>query len=248
MTGANKTLETVVQSVVTRGLKPDVPMKDSGIEWLGEVPEHWEVRRLKTVARLIMGQSPASEDCSPEPVGIPFLQGCAEFGPHHPRPVQYCRAPSKVSPANAILISVRAPVGRLNVADQEYGIGRGLCAIIPYEDSLLADFARYEFEVIGHGFAMASTGSTYDAVSIGDVGAQLTIIPPLSEQTAIVEYLERATADIDAAIARANREIELLDEYRTRLIADVVTGKLDVREAAASLPEVDPLKMEEESS
>ena len=60
--------------------------------------------------------------------------------------------------------------------------------------------------------------------------------PPLSEQTAIVEYLDKATTDIDAAIARARREIELLKEYRTRLIADVVTGKLDVRKAAAQLP------------
>jgi type I restriction enzyme S subunit len=66
-------------------------------------------------------------------------------------------------------------------------------------------------------------------------------LPPLPEQTAIIEYIEEASADIDSAIARAEREIELLEEYRTRLIADVVTGKLDVREAAAALPEVDSL-------
>ncbi len=63
------------------------------------------------------------------------------------------------------------------------------------------------------------------------------LLPPLSEQTAIVEYLSKATADIDTAIERARREIELLREYRTRLIADVVTGRLDVRKAATSLPE-----------
>lgn len=61
-------------------------------------------------------------------------------------------------------------------------------------------------------------------------------LPPLPEQTAIVEYLEKATADINAATNRARREIELLKEYRTRLSADVVTGKLDVREAANVLP------------
>ena len=63
------------------------------------------------------------------------------------------------------------------------------------------------------------------------------IVPPLPEQAAIVEYLDKATADVDAAIARARRHVELLREYRTRLIADVVTGKLDVREAAATLSE-----------
>jgi len=66
-------------------------------------------------------------------------------------------------------------------------------------------------------------------------------VPPYSEQAAILEHLDQATADIDTTITRAEREIELLNEYRTRLIADVVTGKLDVRDAAAALPEVDPL-------
>ena len=73
------------------------------------------------------------------------------------------------------------------------------------------------------------------------------VVPPLPEQTAIVEYLDQATADIDTTISRAEREIELLNEYRTRLIADVVTGKLDVRDAAAALPEVDPLAEDEDA-
>ena len=69
-----------------------------------------------------------------------------------------------------------------------------------------------------------------------ELGSALVLVPPLPEQTAIVEHLDKATADIDAGIARAHRQIELLREYRTRLIADVVTGKLDVREAAANVP------------
>ena len=63
------------------------------------------------------------------------------------------------------------------------------------------------------------------------------LTPPVAEQTAIVRYLDNETSDIDAAIARTHRQIELIEEYRTRLIADVVTGKLDVREAAAGLPD-----------
>ena len=62
------------------------------------------------------------------------------------------------------------------------------------------------------------------------------LLPPISEQIAIVEYLDKATANIDAAIARARRQVELMQEHRARLVADVVTGKLDVREAAARLP------------
>ena len=67
------------------------------------------------------------------------------------------------------------------------------------------------------------------------------LLPPLPEQTAIAEYLDRATADIDTTIAQSRRQVGLFTEYRTRLIADVVTGKLDVRKAAAALPEIDPL-------
>lgn len=225
----------IIHQAVIRGLDPDVPLKDSGVEWLGVVPEHWRLVRLKNATRLIMGQSPPSDNCSHERIGVAFLQGCAEFGPVHPRPVQYCSAPPKLSPLNAILMSVRAPVGRLNFADQEYGIGRGLCAIIPNEELFAPIFARYALEVIGHGFAISSTGSTYDAVSIGDVGIQPTILPPLPEQATIVQHLNEATADIGTAVNRAQLEIGLLKEYRTRLITDLITGKLDARETTARL-------------
>ena len=84
-------------------------------------------------------------------------------------------------------------------------------------------------------------GTAQKVLNLGDLRDFDIAVPPPSEQAAIVGYLDQATADIDTAITRAEREIELLNEYRTRLIADVVTGKLDVREAAAALPEVDPL-------
>ena len=217
---------------MTADLKPYPSYKPSGVEWLGDVPTHWEVRRLKQAVTLMMGQSPPGDECSEKPIGLPFLQGCAEFGERNPSPGQFCRAPQKISPIGAILLSVRAPVGRLNIADQEYGIGRGLCALLPHKRILQTAFARYHLEVLEHGLRLASTGSTYDAVSVGDVGNQPLLVPPLAEQAAIAAYLDRQTAAIDASMARAQREIELLSEYRTRLIADVVTGQVDVREAA----------------
>ena len=216
---------------MTADLKPYPHYKPSGVEWLGDVPAHWEMRRLKQAVTLMMGQSPPGSECSDKPIGLPFLQGCAEFGERHPSPVQFCRAPKKVSPMGAILLSVRAPVGRLNIADQEYGIGRGLCALLPHQRVLQTAFARYQLEVLEHGLRLASTGSTYDAVSVGDVGTQPLLVPPLGEQAAIAAYLDKQTAAIAAAMARAQREIDLLSEYRTRLIADVVTGQVDVREA-----------------
>ncbi|HHY39552.1 MAG TPA: hypothetical protein GX507_11615 [Clostridia bacterium] len=232
--------QAVTGKIDVRTCEPYPAYKPSGVEWLGQVPEHWEVRRLKNATHLIMGQSPPSDDCSTEPIGLPFLQGCAEFGHVHPHAKQFCRRPVKVSPVGAILVSVRAPVGRINVADQEYGIGRGLCAVVPVESLLDKTFVRYTLSASVDGLAMSSTGSTYDAVSVSDIGNHCLPLPPLPEQTAIVEYLDAQTAKIDAAISATRREIELLREYRTRLIADVVTGKVDVREVAAQLPEEPP--------
>jgi type I restriction enzyme S subunit len=85
-----------------------------------------------------------------------------------------------------------------------------------------------------------SVGTAYPAIAEGRLGSFYVPVPPLPEQTAIVEYLDAHTAKLDAAVAAARREIELLREFRERLIADVVTGKVDVRQVAAQLPEEPP--------
>lgn len=226
----------MLRGAVTRGIDGDVQLRASGVPWIGDVPEHWEVRRLKQCARLVMGQSPPGHACSLLP-GRPFLQGCAEFGDRHPVPEQSCERPNKVAPQGSILLSVRAPVGRLNRANTEYGIGRGLCAILPYPADLQTDFAYYQLEALKEHLLASATGSTYDAVSVSDIGNHVILLPPKAEQARIASYLDGATANFEASVSGVRREIELLTEYRTRLIADVVTGRLDVREAADGLPE-----------
>ena len=222
-----------IHDAVTRGLNEDAPLKPSGVEWLRDIPAHWDTRRLKYSAKTIMGQSPSSYDCDETPIGPPFLQGCAEFQERHPKPVLYCRAPKKISPTGAILLSVRAPVGRLNIADQEYAIGRGLCAIIPDNKNLDTTFAYYHLQAVTTGLRLASTGSIFDAVRLRDVRNQPIITPPLPEQRAIADYLDAKTAAIDAAIAHYERMAELVAEYWTVLVADAVTGRIDLRQEAA---------------
>ena len=212
-----------------RALKPYPDYTDSGVEWLGNVPAHWHARRLKNVAGLIMGQSPSSEDCSTARIGLPFIQGCAEFGSDHPEPVQFCLAPAKVSPAGAILLSVRAPVGRLNVADQRYGIGRGLCAVVPRPSFLDATFCRYSLGSSTVGLTLQSTGSTYDAVSVGDVACLRTVVPSISEQAAIVRFLDYADRRIRRYIRAKQQLIALLEEQKQAIIHQAVTGQIDVR-------------------
>lgn len=219
----------IIDHAVTRGLDASVALKPSGIEWLGPVPEHWQIHRVKEISHVVMGQSPLSSDCNHQGVGLPFLQGCAEFGATVPKPVQFCPTASKKAPINSILMSVRAPVGKMNMADQMYGIGRGLCSVAPKNAVWLTDFARFALESGAGQLKYLTTGSTFDAVSKADVRNMTICLPPVAEQERIARYLFIETKNVDDTIQKAGDEILLIREYRDRLITDVVTGQVDVR-------------------
>ena len=201
--------------------------KESGVDWIGEIPAHLEMKRLKYIADLNMGQSPPSEEYNSDQLGTPFLQGNAEFGLHHPTPKIYCPAAKKRANPGDILLSVRAPVGALNVADQEYGIGRGLCAIRPRTNHLEQHYAKYLLEVVRTELHVVATGSTYDAVTVDEVANLTCVVPPLSEQTQIADFLDNKTGQVDELIRIKERRIELLQEQRTTLINQAVTKGLN---------------------
>ncbi len=219
----------LINQAVTKGLDPNVEMKPSEVGWIGEIPRHWEVKRLKYIADLNMGQSPPSEEYNSDQVGTPFLQGNAELGSHHPTPKIYCPTAKKYADPGDILLSVRAPVGAINIANQEYGIGRGLCAIRPQANQFEHRYAKYLLEVVRAELHAVATGSTYDAVTVGEVSNVTCVVPPLSEQVQVANFLDRNTKQIDELITTEQRKIELLKEYRQSLISEAVTGKIDVR-------------------
>ena len=201
--------------------------KESAVEWIGEIPRYWEVKRLKYIADLNMGQSPPSEEYNSDQLGTPFLQGNAEFGSHHPIPKIYCPTAKKHANPGDILLSVRAPVGAINIANQEYGIGRGLCAIRPQTNQLERRYAKYLLEVVRTELHVVATGSTYEAVTVDEVSNLTCVVPPFSEQIQIANFLDRKTGQIDELICIKERRIELLQEQRTTLINQVVTKGLD---------------------
>ena len=228
----NQQKATIINHAVTKGLDPNVQMKPSGVEWIGEIPVHWEVKRLKYLAHLNMGQSPPSEEYNHDRLGVPFLQGNAEFGLHHPTPKIYCTTANKYAHPGDILLSVRAPVGAINIADQKYGIGRGLCAIRPCTNQLECHYAKYLLEVIRAELHVVATGSTYDAVTIDEVSNLTSVVPPLSEQHQVANFLNYTAKQIDEFVSKERQKIELIKQYRQALISQAVTGKVDVRETA----------------
>lgn len=183
--------------------------------------------RLKYCAAIEMGQSPPSARYSSLPeVGLPFLQGTADFGAENPSPRVYCELPAKVARAGDILLSVRAPVGVLNLADQDVGIGRGLCAIRSAEFGD-ARFAWWALHESCWQLDYVSTGSTYSAVSVDDVGNLLVATHSQRRQRAIASYLDRETARIAALLAVQERVLDLLGERRRAIIARAVTRGLN---------------------
>jgi len=182
---------------------------------------------LKRVALLNMGQSPPSEDYNQAGLGLPFLQGNADFGARYPLATTFCKTPKKICQTGDLLVSVRAPVGALNSADQPYGIGRGLCAITSIPGRLDQTFLLWALEGTRSELHAVSTGSTYDAVDLDDLGSLRIPLPPLPTQRAIANFLDRKTAALDGLIARKERLLELLAERRAALIHRAVTRGLD---------------------
>ncbi|APJ15639.1 TPA: restriction endonuclease subunit S [Aeromonas hydrophila subsp. hydrophila] len=209
------------------GKYPPYPQyKDSGVEWLGEVPSEWIATRLKFIASINMGQSPNSEDCNDLGIGNPFLQGNAEFGQRSPTPKQYCDSAKKNANVGDFLFSVRAPVGAVNIADQRYGIGRGLCAIRSHEE-IAHLYLWWVLQTSKIQFDAISTGSTFEAVSSEQVCNFALAIPSKNEQHTIATFLDYETARIDRLIAQQQRLIELLKEKRQAVISHAVTKGLN---------------------
>jgi len=166
-----------------------------------------------------MGQSPNSDDCNSDGEGMPFLQGNADFGLINPLPQNWCKNPTKIAPHNSVLLSVRAPIGAVNIANVDYCVGRGLCALI----SDNTKFTYYASVCLYDELNSLGTGSTFKAISTEQILNTFIALPPKSEQTAIAAFLDRKTAEIDQLIADKKQLLELYREEKTAIINKAVT-------------------------
>ena len=200
-------------------------MKDSGIEWIGQIPENWNISKLKNFNKIIMGQSPSSEDYNLDNIGFPFLQGNADFTNLYPKERVYTKSATKFSKPLDILFSVRAPVGEKNIANKRYAIGRGLCAICPM--SHIMKYVWYFLDVVKKELDSISSGSTFDSVSVAEIKNACYVFPEITEQQKIADYLDKRCEKIDTAIDNQKQIIEKLKEYKQSLITETVTKGLN---------------------
>ena len=190
---------------------------------LGEIPVEWEIKNLVEVAVLTMGQSPSSEDCNEDGQGLVFFQGCSEFGDKYPIPKKYCTNPRKRASKGDILISVRAPVGDLNIAHIECAIGRGLAAIDPI--NIDRDYLFYYFKLYKDQWQRIQQGSTFSAINKNDLESVLVPCPPKDEQMLIVSKL----LTLDKKLEIETEQLDSLQILKKGLMQQLLTGQVRVK-------------------
>jgi type I restriction enzyme S subunit len=244
--------QAIIHQAVTRGLDPNVRLKPSGVEWLGDVPEHWEVRRLKTlVSRVTSGSrgwSDFAADDGPLFIRIGNLMR-ASIGLDFSDAVRL-KLPKEVLSeaertrvrADDLLLSITAYIGSIAIVPEAIGeayVSQHVACCRPITGAANTKWLAYVLlSPIGqtHG-NLCMYGGTKQGLSLDDVKNYIVVVPPDVEQDTLVSLIENVTRNLDYTIYKIKQEISLLQEYRTRLIADVVTGKVDVREAGAYLPD-----------
>ena len=253
----NEQKRFIINRAVTRGLDPHVPLKPSGIPWLGDIPKHWEAPLLgRFLSKIEQGWSPvAAEGALTDQQWCVLTLSSVRRGVFDPAAVKPIKAseviPREIEVHNGDFLltrsNTRERVGdvciveearqRTLLCDLIYRLSLRKDALVPrfLMLQLLCYFGRGQIERDARG-----SSGTMPKISQGHIKSWRVLLPAIQEQKDIVATIARESEPINDAIVQAQRETALIEEYRTRLVADVVTGKLDVRAAAAKLPEISP--------
>jgi type I restriction enzyme S subunit len=217
----------LISHAVTKGLDPDVPMKDSGVEWIGEIPEHWDVTKAKHLIKINSGYPFDSMKFNPDK-GIPIIR----IRDLLKQKIQTYYNGEDVESAYVddgfILIGMD---GDFNVVKWKGGralLNQRICSVNGTKvihDNYLYYLISFPLKLIND----IAYFTTVKHLSTGDIENINVTTPPLQEQQAIANYLDRETSQIDTLIEKTEQSIEYLKEYRTALISSAVTGKIDVR-------------------
>jgi type I restriction enzyme S subunit len=246
----NEQKQVIIHRTVTRGLDPNVPTKDSGVPWLGEIPAHWAMFPMSVVAEVV-DPNPSHRNPTYTSEGFPFIStvefaGTDDILLDTPRRVaestvieQERRCRFRLG---SIAFSRKGTIGAARILPQgvRFALLDSVC-VINCKDRLNYE---YLYRQLSSGVVIAQLGAlvrgaALKQVSVGRVRGARVVVPPLEEQLAITRALGSALPPIGDAISRAEREIALMREYRTRLVTDVVTGQLDVRGAVRNLPDIE---------
>ncbi|WP_045405031.1 restriction endonuclease subunit S [Vibrio jasicida] len=233
--------QAVISHAVTKGLNPDAPMKDSGVEWLGEVPEHWGVMKFSYVIDFLEGPGILAVDFHDE--GIPLLRIQNVKEAFVTDNFKTYLDPAKVKEKwdhfrvenGDLLISASASTGLISEVD-ERTVGAipytGLIRLKPMTKDITTDFIRYivQSDLFYEQIKLLQTGSTIQHFGPIHLQQMKVLLPPVNEQNSIVEEIKQSIRHIDILVENAEKIIDLTKERKTALISAAVTGKIDVRD------------------
>ena len=232
----NERKQIIINNAGTKGLNPDAPMKDSGVDWIGEIPEHWEVMKTSHIFHHIgSGTTPKSgrEDYYSED-GIPFLQtgdlndGFINETSKHITEKALRDTNLKLYPKGSLVVAMYgATIGKLGILNIDTTVNQA-CCVLPTSDRVGNKFAMHVLSTAKADLLLKSRGGGQPNISQDTIRNVKIVVPPLAEQNEIVQYIEHSCTPIDGAISNATKQISLLQERKQIIINDVVTGKVKV--------------------
>ena len=226
--------QSVITQAVTRGLNPDVKMKDSGVEWIGEVPEHWEVEKIKFCFDVYAGATPKTEVKDywdgdivwVTPADYKTEDKYIKGGQRTITKKGYDSCNTQVAPQGSIIFSKRAPIGTVAINEVMLCTNQGCLSCVPKGTNSL--FYYYVISIATEYFDLLGSGATFKEISADSFSNVKLPCPPIDEQNAIAEFLDQRCGSIEKQIEAVTKQIELLREYKQSLITEVVTGKRKV--------------------
>ncbi len=227
--------QSVITEAVTKGLDKSVPVKDSGVEWMGEVPESWCVLATKRLFLVVSGATPKSDKSEFWDGNIKWITP-ADYktediyingGKRSITEAGFKSCNTTMIPPNNIIFSKRAPIGAVAINNSELCTNQGCLACIAKED-LAVKYFYYVMSVFTEQYEFLGTGTTFKEISLNDFKDFLLPYPHIQEQIQIADYLDKECANIDSLITIKQQKIEELKEYKISLIYEYVTGKKEV--------------------
>lgn len=231
----NERKQIVIQKAVTQGLDLNVPMKDSGVEWIGQIPEHWEVKKIKYATKIFRGKFThrPRNDPSLYDGKYPFFQtgDVAKAGKFLVDFKQTLNEKglrvSTLIPKGTVVITIAANIGDVSILGIDACFPDSIVGFQPKE-LLDRDFLFYSLLSMKNQFVNSSIKNTQMNLNVDRIGSNYICVCPKDEQINIVEKIEEFNANFENAINLLNREIGKLKEYKATLINDAVTGKIKV--------------------
>jgi type I restriction enzyme S subunit len=227
--------QILIQQAVTRGLNKDAPMKDSGIDWIGQIPAHWEIKRLKHLSEIFRGKFTHRPRNDPRLYDgdYPFFQtgDVARAGMFLSEYRQTLNEAglrvSTLIPKGTILITIAANIGDVTILDIDGCFPDSVVGFKPHPE-IERDFLYYSMSAMKTIFMNNSIANAQANLNVDRIGGITVCLPPKAEQNAIMEYVQMANEKTDRAIGLKQSQITALREYKTSLINAAVTGKIKV--------------------